>query len=74
MHRILGAQLVYEQAVVSRALSFEYLNSQLVWHELSELLLFVLPLVDVTRLKRLLHSHMPALAANAASTALESAW
>ena len=67
MHRMLGAQLVYEKAVMSRALSFEYLNSQLVWHELSELLLFVLPLVDVTRLKRLLHTHMPALAATASA-------
>ena len=67
VHRILGAQLVYEKAVMSRALSFEYLNSQLVWHELSELLLFVLPLVDVTRLKRLLHSHLPALTAPALS-------
>ncbi len=67
VHRMLGAQLVYEKAVMSRALSFEYLNSQLVWHELSELLLFVLPLVDVTRLKRLLQNHLPALAATPSS-------
>ena len=62
MHRLLAAQLVYEKAVMSRALSFEYLNSQLVWHELSELLLFVLPLVDVSRLKRVLGDHVPGLA------------
>ena len=69
VHRLLAAQLVYEKAVMSRGLSFEYLNSQLVWHELSELLLFVLPLVDITRLKRVLRNHVPALAVTLVSPA-----
>lgn len=44
---------------MARALSFEYLNRQLVWHELSELLLYVLPLINVTRIKALVMSHLP---------------
>lgn len=63
IERMLGARLVMQKAVMGRALSFEYLNRQLVWHELSELMLFVLPLLRVTRLKRLLQTHLPALAA-----------
>ena len=48
---------------MARAISFEYLNRQLVWHELSELLLFVLPLISVTRLKRMIVSRWPSLRA-----------
>ena len=50
--RLLGARLVYRSASVSRVISFEYLNRQLVWQELSELLLFLLPLVNVAALRR----------------------
>lgn len=63
LERVLRARLVTQKAVMGRALSFEYLNRQLVWHELSELMLFVLPLLRVTRLKRMLQAHLPALAA-----------
>lgn len=48
---------------MARAISFEYLNRQLVWHELSELLLFVLPLISVTRLKRMIGRQWPSLRA-----------
>ena len=37
---------------VSREISFEYLNRQLVWHAFTEFLLFVLPLVGINRWKR----------------------
>jgi len=57
--RVLGARLVLQQACMARALSFEYLNRQLVWQELSELLLFLLPLLNVTHLRRRLLSHLP---------------
>jgi peroxin-2 len=36
---------------MSRLVSFEYLNRQLVWQELSEFLLFLLPLVNVTKVR-----------------------
>jgi hypothetical protein len=42
-----------------RALNFEYLNRQLVWHELSELLLFLLPLVNVTRIRAFVLENLP---------------
>lgn len=48
---------------MARAISFEYLNRQLVWHELSEVLLFVLPLVSVTRIKKMITNKWPSLRA-----------
>jgi peroxin-2 len=59
LERLLGARLVYSRASMARALSFEYLNRQLVWHELSELLLFMLPLINVARVKSFVMSHLP---------------
>ncbi|KAK9845945.1 hypothetical protein WJX81_006604 [Elliptochloris bilobata] len=61
LERLLRARLVYSRAAMARALSFEYLNRQLVWHELSELLLFLLPLVNVGRLKAAVMSRLPRL-------------
>lgn len=61
LERILGARLVYQQTNMARALSFEYLNRQLIWHELSELLLFLLPLLNLPRLRRLLLPYLPRL-------------
>ena len=36
---------VYSQPVMTRTISWEVLNRELVWHEVSELLLLVLPLL-----------------------------
>lgn len=66
LERVLRARLVYQRANMARAISFEYLNRQLVWHELSELLLFVLPLISVTRLKRMIVRQWPSLRATTA--------
>lgn len=63
LERLLRARLVYQKANMARAISFEYLNRQLVWHELSELLLFVLPLVSVSRIKRMVTNRWPSLRA-----------
>ena len=63
IERCLSARLVYQKANMARAISFEYLNRQLVWHELSELLLFILPLVSVTRIKRMVTNRWPSLRA-----------
>jgi peroxin-2 len=38
----------------SREVSFEYLNRQLVWHAFTEFLLFLLPLVGISRWRRIL--------------------
>lgn len=63
LERVLRARLVYQRANMARAISFEYLNRQLVWHELSELLLFMLPLINVTRLKKIIVNRWPSLRA-----------
>lgn len=50
--RILRIRLTPPSAQASREVSFEYLNRQLVWHAFTEFLLFLLPLVGISRWKR----------------------
>ena len=50
--RIIGLRLAPRTANVSRQVSFEYLNRQLVWHAFTEFLLFLLPLVGISRWRR----------------------
>ncbi|KAK3310263.1 Pex12 amino terminal region-domain-containing protein [Chaetomium strumarium] len=52
LDRILRMRLAPPTSQVSREVSFEYLNRQLVWHAFTEFLLFVLPLVGINRWKR----------------------
>jgi len=53
--RILRLRLTPPSAQFSREVSFEYLNRQLVWHAFTEFLLFLLPLVGVSRWRRWLN-------------------
>ena len=71
LERVLGARLVYAKGSMARALSFEYLNRQLVWHELSELLLFLLPLLNVARLKSMVLSYLPHIVPSLQTSAAE---
>ncbi|KAL9111602.1 MAG: hypothetical protein Q9187_007904, partial [Circinaria calcarea] len=50
--RILRLRLTPPVNQVSREVSFEYLNRQLVWHAFTEFLLFLLPLVGISRWRR----------------------
>ena len=50
--RLLRLRLVPKNDNVSRDVSFEYLNRQLVWHAFTEFLLFLLPLVGINRWSR----------------------
>ena len=50
--RILRLRLVSPSNQISREVSFEYLNRQLVWHAFTEFLLFLLPLVGISRWRR----------------------
>ena len=52
LDRILRLRLAPPSSQVSRQVSFEYLNRQLVWHAFTEFLLFLLPLVGVSRWRR----------------------
>ncbi|WOL02193.1 hypothetical protein Cni_G10912 [Canna indica] len=54
IERILKARLVYGSPNMNRAVSFEYMNRQLVWNEFSEMLLLLLPLLNSSLLKRFL--------------------
>ncbi|KAK7725450.1 peroxisome assembly protein (Peroxin-2) [Botryosphaeria dothidea] len=54
LDRALGLRLTPTSAAISREVSFEYLNRQLVWHAFTEFLLFLLPLVGVSRWRRIL--------------------
>jgi len=50
--RILRLRLISPNAQTHREVSFEYLNRQLVWHAFTEFLLFLLPLVGISRWRR----------------------
>lgn len=52
--RLLRLRLVSPTANTHREVSFEYLNRQLVWHAFTEFLLFLLPLVGISRWRRIL--------------------
>ncbi|CAL8580092.1 peroxisome assembly protein (Peroxin-2) [Xanthoria parietina] len=52
LDRILRLRLASPANHLSRQVSFEYLNRQLVWHAFTEFLLFLLPLVGVSRWRR----------------------
>ena len=52
LDRILRLHLAPSTRHVSREVSFEYLNRQLVWHAMTEFLLFLLPLVGISRWRR----------------------
>ncbi|KAL8689873.1 MAG: hypothetical protein Q9218_004550 [Villophora microphyllina] len=52
LDRFLRLRLVSPSNHLSRQVSFEYLNRQLVWHAFTEFLLFLLPLVGISRWRR----------------------
>ncbi|XP_075480541.1 peroxisome biogenesis protein 2-like [Primulina tabacum] len=54
IERSLKARLVYGSPHMNRSLSFEYMNSQLVWNEFSEMLLLLLPLLNSSSVKNFL--------------------
>lgn len=55
------SRVVYRQPTAPRAVSYEYLNRQLVWSELGEVLLFLLPLVNSDVFKQAIRSVFPRL-------------
>ncbi|KAI3773359.1 hypothetical protein L1987_47886 [Smallanthus sonchifolius] len=53
IERALRARLVYGSPHMNRAVSFEYMNRQLVWNEFSEMLLLLLPILNSASVKSL---------------------
>ncbi|KAL4589201.1 hypothetical protein LXL04_002106 [Taraxacum kok-saghyz] len=54
IERLIKARLVYGSPHMNRAVSFEYMNRQLVWNEFSEMLLLLLPLLNSSSMKSFL--------------------
>ncbi|KAJ6851857.1 peroxisome biogenesis protein 2 isoform X1 [Iris pallida] len=54
IERVLKARLVYGSPNMNRAVSFEYMNRQLVWNEFSEMLLLLLPLLNSSSIRKFL--------------------
>ncbi|KAF5190213.1 Peroxisome biogenesis protein [Thalictrum thalictroides] len=54
IERALRARLVYGSPNMNRAVSFEYMNRQLVWNEFSEMLLLLLPLLNSSSIRKIL--------------------
>lgn len=50
--RLLGMRLVFARPLIVRQVSFEFMNRQLVWNGFAELLFFLIPLINLERLKR----------------------
>ncbi|KAJ3175200.1 peroxisome assembly protein (Peroxin-2) [Geranomyces variabilis] len=51
LDRLLRMRLVYRRRETARQVSFEFMNRQLVWHAFTEFLLFLVPLINVERVK-----------------------
>ncbi|KAG0255569.1 peroxisome assembly protein (Peroxin-2) [Mortierella polycephala] len=52
LERVLSMRLVYSERNSNRQASFEFLNRQMVWHAFTEFLMFLMPLINVSKLKR----------------------
>jgi peroxin-2 len=51
IERILGMKVKYLHSSMARRVSFEYMNRQLVWNGFTEFMLFVMPLINVQKLR-----------------------
>jgi len=71
LDRILRLRLAPPTSQVSREVSFEYLNRQLVWHAFTEFLLFLLPLVGISRWRARGWRNTKALIRTSDATAVE---
>ncbi|EGC36519.1 hypothetical protein DICPUDRAFT_150983 [Dictyostelium purpureum] len=55
VNRVLHMRLVYAHPTLSRNISFEYMNRLLVWHGFTEFILFIMPLINIDRIKSFLY-------------------
>jgi peroxin-2 len=51
IERILGMKVKYLHPSMARRVSFEFMNRQLVWNGFTEFMLFVMPLINVQKLR-----------------------
>uniref|UniRef100_A0A3B5LFG4 Peroxisome biogenesis factor 2 n=1 Tax=Xiphophorus couchianus TaxID=32473 RepID=A0A3B5LFG4_9TELE len=56
--RIAGAQAVFSKPNVVRDVTYQYMNRELLWHGFAEFLIFLLPLVNLRKLKAAVLLHV----------------
>ncbi|KAM4543820.1 peroxisome biogenesis factor 2 isoform 1-T1 [Fundulus diaphanus] len=56
--RIAGAQAVFSKPNVVRDVTYQYMNRELLWHGFAEFLIFLLPLVNLRKLKTAVLLHV----------------
>lgn len=56
--RFAGAQAVFSKPHVVRDVSYQYMNRELLWHGFAEFLIFLLPLVNLRKLKTAVLLHV----------------
>ncbi|XP_061821515.1 peroxisome biogenesis factor 2 [Nerophis lumbriciformis] len=56
--RIIGAQAVFSKPNVTRDITYQYMNRELLWHGFAEFLIFLLPLINVRKLKSNIYSFL----------------
>ncbi|XP_077410627.1 peroxisome biogenesis factor 2 [Vanacampus margaritifer] len=54
--RIIGAQAVFSKPNVTRDIAYQYMNRELLWHGFAEFLIFLLPLINTSKLKATIYS------------------
>nr|XP_057915526.1 peroxisome biogenesis factor 2 [Doryrhamphus excisus]XP_057915527.1 peroxisome biogenesis factor 2 [Doryrhamphus excisus]XP_057915528.1 peroxisome biogenesis factor 2 [Doryrhamphus excisus]XP_057915529.1 peroxisome biogenesis factor 2 [Doryrhamphus excisus] len=54
--RIIGAQAVFSKPNVTRDVTYQYMNRELLWHGFAEFLIFLLPLINARKLKATVYS------------------
>mmetsp|Transcript_1369 Transcript_1369/g.2814 ORF Transcript_1369/g.2814 Transcript_1369/m.2814 type:complete len:316 (+) Transcript_1369:901-1848(+) len=59
LERCVGARVVYSHVGASRQISFDYLNRQLIWSEISDFVLFLLPLLNLSSASQVLSRYLP---------------
>lgn len=54
--RVAGARAVSSKANATRDITYQYMNRELLWHGFAEFLIFLLPLIDVRKVRTTLYS------------------
>ncbi|KAL1006612.1 hypothetical protein UPYG_G00074440 [Umbra pygmaea] len=54
--RILGIRAVFSKPQATRDVAFQYMNRELLWHGFAEFLIFLLPLVNIRKIKTSMYS------------------
>ncbi|XP_019725015.1 peroxisome biogenesis factor 2 isoform X2 [Hippocampus comes] len=54
--RMVGAQAVFSEPSVTRDVTYQYVNRELLWHGFAEFLIFLLPLINTSKVKASIYS------------------